>query len=394
MVATNQEVQLSENDSGKTSESEAKNTKPKTNRLFGGAIVVMILVLAGVGYFLFRQISTEQEGLHGALDKEDARVIELTKQITHFQSQIATLQSHLVTIDKKLATQDSQFERTISEFAAQSEGNLNKTKSDFDGAIQRIQRQLGKTRGDWLIADAEYLLTVANERLHLVADVKTSLLALEAADQRLRESGDPGVFKVRDALAKEINILKKSESPDIVGLSSRLRALEDLVHDIPLLLPHAGKIDEAKNRKDDPKPVPKTEGLDGFFDSALQGVLDSVAIKRTDSPIKAVLRAEQVFVIREDLRLKLEMARIAVIQRNGQLYRDNLGAALDWLSLHFDSQADKTKAVAADIKALSGVALDIEFPNISKSLVLLRNITKLRIESDKALGSGGKAKES
>ena len=92
-----------------------------------------------------------------------------------------------------------------------------------------------------MIADAEYLLMVANERLHLVADVKTSLLALEAADQRLRESGDPGVFKVRDALAKEINILKKSEAPDIVGLSSRLRAVEDLVYDMPLRLPMPAK---------------------------------------------------------------------------------------------------------------------------------------------------------
>ena len=103
---------------------------------------------------------------------------------------------------------------------------------------------------------------------------------------------------------------------------------------------------------------------------------------------------EQVMVIREDLRLKLELARVAVIQRNEQLFRDNLDAALGWISGHFDTEADKTKVVATEIKALRGVALDIDFPNISKSLVLLRNITKLRIESDKAMDSGGKGKES
>ncbi len=393
MVATNQDIQLDGNDSGKTSEPEVKNTNPKKNWLFGTIIVMMILGMAGGGYFLFERISAEQKGLSGALDKEDARIIDLTKQITNFQSQVANLQSQLLTIEKKLATRDSQFERTISEYTARNEENLKKTKGDFDGTVQRIQRQLGKTRGDWLIADAEYLLSVANERLHLVADVKTSLLALEAADQRLRESGDPGVFKVRDALAKEINILKKSDDPDIVGLSSRLRALEDLVHDMPLLLPHAGKVDEAKDRKDDQKPVSKSEGWDGFLDSAIQDVQGLVTIKRIESPVGAVLMEAQVTVIRETLRLKLEMARLAVIQRNQQLFRHNLDAASGWISGYFDTEADKTKVVAAEIKALRGVALDIDFPDISRSLVLLRNITKLRIESDKAMGFGGKAKE-
>ena len=393
LVATNQDIQLDENDSEGTSESKAKNTKPKKNWLFGTIIVLMILGMTGGGYFFYERISKEQKGLYGVLDKKDTRIIDLTKQVTNFQSQVANLQAQLVTIDKKLATQDSKFERTISEYTAQNEENLNNTKSDFDGAVQRIQRQLGKTRGDWLIADAEYLLSVANERLHLVADVKTSLLALEAADQRLRESGDPGAFKVRDALAKEINILKKSETPDIVGLSARLRALEDLVPNMPLLLPHAGKIDERINREDDQKQIPKTEGWDGILESAIHDVKALVTIKRTDSPVKAVLVEGQVTVIRESLRLKLEMARVAVIQRNEQLFWNNLDAALGWISKHFDTKANKTKVVATEIKALRGIALDIDFPNISKSLVLLRNITKLRIESDKAMGSRGKDKE-
>ena len=394
MVATNQEIQLDENDTGKTSESGVGDTKPKKDWLFGTIIVAMIIGMAGGGYFLFDQISAEQKGLHGALDKEDARVINLTKQITNFQTQVANLQSQLVTIEKKLVARDGQFERKLSEYTDQNAESLNKINNDFTGTVNRIQRQLGKTRGDWLIADAEYLLTVANERLHLVADVKTSLLALEAADQRLRESGDPGVFKVRDALAKEINILKKSETPDIVGLSSRLRALEDVVYGMPLRLPHASKIDEAKNREDDKKPVPKSEGWDGFIDLAIQDVQGLVTIKRTDIPVKGVLMEGQVTVIRENLLLKLEMARVAVIERNEQLFWDNLDAALSWISRHFDTNADKTKVVAADIKALRKVRLDFDFPNISKSLVLLRNITKLRIESDKAMSSGGKGKGS
>ena len=104
----------------------------------------MILGMAGGGYFLLERISAEQKGLHGALDKEDARVIDLTKQITNFQTQVANLQSQLVTIEKKLVTRDSQFERKLSEYTAQHAESLNKVNNDFTGTVNRIQRQLEK----------------------------------------------------------------------------------------------------------------------------------------------------------------------------------------------------------------------------------------------------------
>lgn len=385
MVAQNQEIQQSENISAQQSENVSSTTSSESNLLVGGVIIFVVFVLAGGGYFLLQQLRAKQEGLHGALDKEDKRVIEITRQISSFQSQIAALQSHMATIDQKLATQDSQFERTMSQHAERYDENLSKTRKDFDEELQRIHRQLGKTRGDWLVADAEYLLGVANERLHLVGDVKTSLLALESADQRLRESGDPAVFKIRDVLVKEINILKTLKTPDIVGLSSRLRGLEAKVPKIPLFLPHRGKIEETKSQVPSQEPQPDAQEWDQFFDSAVEDLKGLVKVKRTDRPVDVVLLPEQAAMFREELRLKLEIARVALIQRNEQLYRNNLEAALNWLSQHFDTEADETKATISEINALKDISIDIEFPELGESLVMLRNVTKLRMETDKAM---------
>lgn len=385
MVAENQEISLNETSSATQSENGVGHSKPKSNVVFGLFILLIILSLAGAGYFFLNQLRTKQEGLDGELDKEDRRLIQVTDQLTNFQTQIATLQSQISSMETKISTQDGQFERLISEHSDRHTENLGRTKNSIDQDIQRINRQLGKTRGDWMVADAEYLLSIANERLHLVGDVKTSILALEAADQRLRESGDPSVFKIRDALAKEINILKNVKPPDIVGLSSKLRALEGKTPKIPLFLPHHGKIEEHTSAQSDQEKQPDADDWNEVFDMAFEDIKGLVTVKRTDRPIEAVLLQEEAALFREELRLKLEMARLSLIQRDEDLFRIHLDDALHWLATHFDTDADETKRFISEIKTIRDVSIDIDFPDISNSLVLLRNIAKLRIESDKAL---------
>ncbi|NYT47521.1 MAG: uroporphyrinogen-III C-methyltransferase [Candidatus Methanofishera endochildressiae] len=122
-------------------------------------------------------------------------------------------------------------------------------------SIQYIQRQLGKTRGDWLVADAEYLLSVANRRLHLMGDVSTTIEALKAADNRLRESGDTAAFKVRSQIAKEISAVKKVQVADVVGIYSQLEMLEEDVAKLGVFLPYSGK---AKISNKHVKPLQQT----------------------------------------------------------------------------------------------------------------------------------------
>lgn len=378
MAVQNQEIQSVDGGSAQPPVSATDKSRDSNNFMFGVIILLVVLGLAGAGFLFLQQLRTKQEGLDGALDKEDKRLIEVTKQMT-------TLQSQMATIEQKLGTQDSQFERIISEHADRSHQQLSTAKEELDDAIQRIQRQLGKTRGDWLVADAEYLLSVANERLHLVGDIKTTLLAMEAADQRLRESGDPGVFKVREAVAKEMDTLKQVDNLDIVGLSAKLIALGEKVSGIPLILPHAGRIDEIKQQPSKQDEQVSNEKTGDFFGEALSDLKDLVKVTHSDRAVTAVLLPEEATLIRQSLQMKLEMARAALIQRNQSLYQKNLDAALSWLSENFNTEMAETKTMVSEIQKLKDVPLAVEFPDISESLVLLRNVTKLRIEADKSM---------
>jgi len=253
-------------------------------------------------------------------------------------------------------------------------------------AISQVQRQLGKTRGDWLIADAEYLLTVANQRLYLSGDVNTTRAALEAADQRLRESGDAGAFKIREQIAKEIASLDNIPVTDTVGLYGSIQTLEDKVNNLTLFLPYSGKSVLLPSEAKEPADKKLTEGekeSSGLVDSAMDQLEGIVTIRHTEQPIKEILTPQQAEFIREQLRVKLEIVKIALVQQNQAIYQTGLADTKKWIELNFAKNGDR-EAFLAELEKLNSVKLRSDYPDISLSVKLLKDITKLRIEADKA----------
>ena len=347
--------------------------------LWIGIIVLLIVVLiAGAGFYLYQQLRSQSDDIN----KEDQRNERIEKQIADFQSQIATLQSQLTDESTTLSNADERFEKKMSERTKTQDEKLEATRKELTGAVLQIQRQLGKTRGDWLIADAEYLLSVASQRLHLMGDVETTREALEAADQRLRESGDTAAFKVREQIAKELSTLQSVPPIDLVGMYAKLQSLSGRVNQLVLFLPYEGK-PIVKSSEHDKHPVP-SETSSGLLNATLKQFDGYVTVRHTAQPIKAILTAEEAQFIRQQLSLKLEMIKLALVQKNQSLYQASLTDALGWLDKNFNKNAE-TQHFAAELNQLSAIKLNAQMPDISLSLKMLRDITKLRIETDKAV---------
>lgn len=364
--------------------SAAPRKKPRSMAWVGYFILLTVLALSAGGWYLLQELRSRQEGLGGQLSSKDQQLLEVTRQLSAMQSELATLHSQLATAQSQMTTEDSKVERLLGEHTAQLNDRLNLTRAELGGAVQNIQRQLNRTRGDLLVADAEYLLSIANQKLHLVGDVKAVLAAMEAANQRLHDSGDPAVFKVREALAEEIATLKKMEAPDVVGISSQLLVLENKVKNVPLFLPHAGT---AKEHAGKPATGASGQAQDGGgspIDSALKDIKDLVTIRHTDRPVEAILAPEQAEALRQILLLKLETTRAALLRGDETLYKTSLSSAADWLKEHFDAAAPETRDMANEFNALLAHDISLPFPDISKSLSLLRNIEKLRLEAEEA----------
>lgn len=378
------EQDLATADIGDSGEEKAlKNKKRGAGAWLGYGALVFVLVLVGAGVFLLHELRSQQESLGSGLDKGDKRVLDMQGQISRLEAEIQTIHQQFANVQTETATEKSNFEREIRQEDDVLTSQLDALRTDLGGSIQNIQRQLNQTRGDVMVADAEYLLSVANQKLHLVGDLKAVIAMMEAADQRLHDSGDPATFKVREALAEETNLLKNFEAPDVVGVSAKLLALESKIKELPLFLPHS------ERAKEDHQPSPKTpdsatENKDGSWSGGvLKDLKGLVTVRHTDRPVQAILLPEEVAAIKQILLLKLEMSRSALLRGDDALYSANMDSALSWLTENFDPDAAQTQDMLEELRNLKALQLHVPFPDISKSLSLLRNIEKLRLESEK-----------
>lgn len=373
---------------GKGKKDKKADREPKPPRSGGLAwmgyvLLFGTLILVGGGWFVLQELRSRQEGLGGQISDKTQQVQEVTHQLTATQSEIASLHAQIASLQSQAATDDAKIERLLAEHGEQLDVKLDATRTDLAQAIQQIQSQLNKTRGDLLVTDAEYLLGVANQKLNLIGDVKSVLAAMEAADQRLHESGDPAVFKVREVLAGEMASLRKVEGLDVVGISAELIALEKKVTLLPTHLPHAGTIKQHEAQKAEEKAhaAPQDPDADAV-DHAIQGIKDLVTVRRIDRGVDAVLAPEQVHILQQILILKFETTRAALLRNDERLYRDSLNDATGWIEEHFDVNQETTRDTLKDIAKLREQSLNVAYPDISKSLVMLQNIEKLRLEAD------------
>jgi len=368
----------------------APKEKARNGLWFGLVIVLIVLGLAGAGFLLLQQLRDKQQDLGGELTKDTQQMQELTKQISGYQAQLVAIQSQLSNLSSEVGSKETNYVHKLNQQSALHNERLENTAERLKESIQRIQRQLGKTRGDWLVADAEYLLSVANRRLHLMGDVSTTIEALKAADNRLRESGDTAGFKVRGQIAKEISQVKKVKVADVVGIYSALEVLEEDVAKLSLFLPYSGKSQDQPITQD--TTAKSADDINDALDNALIEIEGIISIRRLDKPVTSIISPEQKVFITEQLSSKLVIVKLALVQHDDALYQAGIDDALQWLHKNFtkDSAYSDFKS---ELERLKTIQIRSNFPDISKSLKMLRNIAKLRLETDKALQSNGNIPE-
>jgi uncharacterized protein HemX len=333
----------------------------------GWLALVLVLLSLGAGYFAFTQFKQQIEAL--ARSTNDS-------------------QENSSSLESTLTSKTDQLDVGIKGLSKQLELFVRQSNED----IVLLQKQVGKNRRQWLIAEAEYLASVANTRLQMIGDAKTAIVALQAADQRLKENGDPIVIPIRKQIAKEINILQNTEMPDTVGISSQLLALEDAVSNLHITEPHTGTVQSPEIGKGDTPPVP--ENIQQTLNDAWENFSKLIVVRRLDRPMAALMTPEQVELIRKNLALKLESARLALINQNEALYTASIAISIEWINDYFDSDNSHVQSTLEQLSKLKDTPIKANLPTISLSLTMLRDLPLLTISEQLELQEGDKTKNS
>ncbi|WP_369600140.1 uroporphyrinogen-III C-methyltransferase [Hahella sp. SMD15-11] len=275
-------------------------------------------------------------------------------------------------------------ERILDEASTRLRETLALTEERQKATEERLQAQLSQlaakvlqqsatSRTDWLLAEAEYLLRLANQRLALERDVKGAAKLLEAADAVVAEADDPALYPVREALAQELAALKATGLPDRTGLFLRLNALAAQVDKLNQRV-FVAPVETATSVGD--ASATAETSWDGRLARLKQQVEKYLVIRRLDAPVEPLLSPDQIAYLKANLRLMLEQAQLAVLQQNQEVYQASLDKASEWLQRWLVGQDASTRALLNELEALRKVEIRPGLPDISGSLRLLKGVIR------------------
>jgi uroporphyrin-3 C-methyltransferase len=331
------------------------------------ATLALLMVTAGLlfGYRYWSQMEQTLTQLNTALEQASREQTELAEQLQQAQLEAQKQQQAIAAQEQALTEQHQRL------LAAKQESK--RAGEQLYRSLSEIQTRLGGKQTQWRVAEAEYLLRVANHRLNLMADPQTALEALKAADERLSATGDPGWASVRDMVAREITQLTALPKVDRAGISAELMALADQLDQLPLqnqgvsLTAEEAAVDEAVT-------LAANEGFEvqQVVDDLWQGFKSMIVIRHHDKPVSAMLPPEQRYFLLQNLRLKLEAAKAALMGRNQILYEDNLKAALAWTERYFETEDPAVIGIRQQLAGLARREVAPTLPDISGSLRALQ----------------------
>ena len=349
------------------------------------SIVALLIGIAlfGAGYWLVDRARNDLASLDQRVSETVGKQAELQQAVSEANQEVLRQRAVLgeqraeASEQRQALTDATEAFRKQEALLEDEKLRMEEREGELRAAVAEVHRRVGRSGTQWMVAEAEYLIRIANHRLDLPRDTDTATVALGLADQRLRDTQDPGWNGVRNQLARDIAALSATAKVDSAGIAARLSALVEGIPRLKLASATLGAERTLPPRgKSERKPGERN--WDTLLDDIVAGFKDTVRIRRRDQPVQAMLAPEHQFFLYENLKLHIESARLALARQDARLYRDSLETAARWLEQYFDPADAATASTGEGLARLAASDIRPELPDISHSLRLLKQIQQQR----------------
>lgn len=329
--------------------------KAKNGALAGVAFIIALLAavtVAYIGWLSFQQ--AEQLELIAA---DSQRYHQQTKNLKQ------SLQAARTESVAAYTQRDQQSEQLSS---ALQDANLI-----IAAHGRRLRSLTSTTTDDWRLAEVEYLLRLANQRILISQDSATALSLLTTADEILLTLADPRFFDIRKSIAEDRAALVLVGQQDLDGVFLRLSALTQQLEKLPLIIIPSFEADNDRvNTQSNESTVSSwREKLNAIGESTWQELKSLVVVNKRSSDIKPLLPPEQQYYLRGNLQLMINQSQLALLDGRQAVYSDSLSRAERWLQDYFPSDEHAIQSVITEIQMLQQVKVGIELPDVTKSLL-------------------------
>jgi uroporphyrin-3 C-methyltransferase len=325
--------------------------------------IVFLLLLAALAWSTHNRMTHLRQEVARSLQKGDATNNETIALARQVQEQTKELQGKVSALESRQSEAQSQ-----------------------QLALEQLYQDLSKNRDEWALAEIEQVLSTASQQLQLAGNVQGALIALANADRSLSRADKPQFITIRRAIAKDTEKLKALPGIDMAGVALRIDNVIAQVDTLPMLSDYkpvapseiAKKTRAVAGKPGVPAPPPNavTSRLQqlwtGWTSEMWDEVRQLIRVRSVDTPEALMLSPSESYFMRENLKLRLLNARLALLSRNEVAFRNDLAMAQETLVKYFDTRARSTQAAQATLRQVQANNLAIDMPTLADSLNAVR----------------------
>jgi len=340
--------------------------------LWIGVVLVGAIGIVGIGLVwqtVLREHSLEQE----LVRRQQTQQIQTTEaQMLAKQAQDAARES---------ATKVSLLDARLSEVTVQR------------GQIEELIQSLSRARDENIVVDIDASLRVAMQQSALTGSAEPLMVALKQSDERLARYNQPRLEGVRRAIARDLDRVKSEGMIDVAALTIKLDEVVRMIDDLPLraqpdlrkdgarapstpasdarAAKHAASAPAADDASMPEWAKPWIARWDIFSERVWVDAKSLVRVERIENPEAMLLEPDHVFFLRENLKLRLLNARLALLARQFAIVQGDLQGSMDAIERYFDPKARRTQLALSLIRQVQQQARHTDLPRPDNTLAAL-----------------------
>lgn len=357
-----------------------KHDTPKVRwtRLATAVLGVAVVALAWNAYSMRQELTQLRGDLSRRFTEGDSVARDAHVLAQKNQGSIDQIQAHLGSIDTKLQESQGQYSE-----------------------LESMYLQFSQARDDRSLSEVEQALTIASQQLQLAGNVQAAIGALQAADNRLALMDQARVLPLRKLIARDMDRLKGLPLADINSLALQLETQMGHIDTLPLAFEHTVPPPKASAPAAAPAPKPaRSSGKGGskkernapaveqsvvspvespsavatFFNDLWDDFKTLIRIERMDKPDSALLAPNSATYLRENLRLRLLSARLALLQRDGRMFTEDVHQTRAWLERYFDTGSKPVADMVNSLRNMENAQLSMTLPSLEATTSALQSL--------------------
>ncbi|MGR8946547.1 MAG: uroporphyrinogen-III C-methyltransferase [Gammaproteobacteria bacterium] len=348
---------------------QSPDRQNKQSAMLGSIISIVLSVLIaafGAYYWYQNQYLPQHQSIIAKMDALGDQQSTIETSLTALKGGAGLDAAVESVAAQQVALKNSLSKRVDS--VSQQAKKVAEAQRQLQQSVASLYEKESQSSLDWVLAEAEYLVLAANQRLALEGDINTAIAALKAADQRLGSADHPDLIPIRDQIIEDAAALEAVKLPDIEGLAIYLAKVIAQVKDLPT--------------KQVPDPVKPFSGTKNLGDEAKDwrhvanavwtDLVELVEVKDAALPDSVSFDPELRYFLQQNLRLELASARLSALRRDGQNFRASVDLIENMFTEFYDTSATNVKSILGRLSEAKNYEFEPALPKITASLDVIR----------------------